>query len=331
MARTNLSDIARVCRMDISTVSRGMRGDPRVAAASRKQIQATAQRLGYQPNLLARNLAGGRTRTIWLIIPSLDAAIDCRIVRDASHYANARDYTLFAALHDSDRFGASEGHGVAHYTQMIERAGQGLADGAVILPRRYMNDADLLRDLVHRRFPLVFLDNYVEELPVSVVTTDNEGATRELVRRCVEAGAKEAVLLFEEPNPVARTRLAAAEAALRELGIPYLDINQTPANWTPAQIGSSVAILGSAQSYLHQFAVRHAANLNGRHLIFGVFDDWVGEPAPAETVVVAVQDSDAVARRALDELIARIEKKPTGSPRITRVPVLEYRTLRAAF
>ena len=255
MAKVTLQDIAGVCDVDISTVSRALRNDSRVTTASRARIHAAAKRLGYRPNLLARNLAGGSTRTLWFILPSLDASVDYRLVRHASHHANIRNYTLFTAMHDCDTFTSPSSQSLDHYSELIERAGQGLADGAVILPRRFYSDLSLLKDLVLRGFPIVFIDNYVESLPVPFVTTDNQTAAHELARRCVQAGAREAILLFEEQNAVAKARLAGAQTALRELGVPFVEMHQVPADWTPEILGSSVAILGSAQHYLHQFAV----------------------------------------------------------------------------
>jgi DNA-binding LacI/PurR family transcriptional regulator len=234
-------------------------------------------------------------------------------------------------MHNCDTFTPPSSQSLSHYSELIERAGQGLADGAIILPRRLYSDLSLLKDLVLRGFPLVFIDNYVESLPVPLVTSDNQAAAHELARRCVQAGAREAILLFEEQNAVAKARLAGAQNALRELGVPFVEMRQVSANWTPAILESSVAILGSSQHYLHQFAVRHAEQLTGKHLVFGVFDDWLGEPNPARTVIIAVQDCETMAHHAVDHLITQIEKKNLDSPRLDLIPTLEFRTLSGAF
>ena len=329
MAKIKLQDIARICGVDLSTVSRGLRGDPRVTPATRKQIQRTADRLGYRPNLLARNLAGGATRTIWLILPSVDASIDHRLVRYASHYANERDYTLFVALHDSDNFGALASHTSAHYEQILQRASQGTADGVIVVPRRGTDDTDLLKGLVAQGFPLVFLDNYTETLPCPVVTSENKSAAYELTRKCVEDGATGAILLFNEPNPVARARLAGACEILRKLDIPFAA--QPKVSESVDRLGSCVAVIGSSQpSDVHQFLVSHAPHLAEKRLLFGIFDEWIGEPAPADKVFVAVQDCAALAKAAIDRLIALMEKQPDSAPRTTCVPILEYVTKSAA-
>ena len=309
--------------MDISTVSRALRDDPRVKAVTRKRIQKTAARLGYRPNLLARNLAGGRTRTIWLILPSVDSSIDHHLVRHASHYANEQDYTLFVALHDSDNFGTLIGHSCEHYMQILESAAQGTADGVIVVPRRGADDTNLLKGLVHRDFPVVFLDNHLEGLACAAVTSDNESGAHELARRCVEGGATGAILLFNEKNTVARARLAGAQAALRKLGVPFVE--QLPPKGI-GKLGSCVAVIGSSQtSHLLSFMDSNSRHLLEKRLIFGVFDEWVGEPGPAEKVYVAIQDAATMAKLAVDRLISRIEKRPDPGPRIVRVPILEFK------
>ena len=331
MNKVTLQDIAGICGVDISTVSRALRNDSCVTASSRKKIKEAAERLGYRPNLLARNLAGGKTKTFWFIMSSLDASIDSRILRNASHYANEKDYFLFAALHDCDNFDPLKHPNLDHYKQLVEHAGQGLADGAIIMPRRSESDAAILSDLVRHKLPVVFLDNYVEELPVPVVTTDNQAAGYELAKRCIQAGASEAILLFREYNPVAAARLAGAIDALKELAIPFIDLHLSSEDRLPDHQTDSVAILTSSQRHLHTFAVRNAGQLNGRRLIFGTFDEWTGEPAPADQVIVAVQDCETMASIAVDRLIALIERKNSDQPRITRVPILGYKTIRKAF
>jgi len=329
MAKPTLNDLAKVCDVDISTVSRALRGDPRVKASSRQRICETAERLGYRPNLLARNLAGGKTRTLWIIMPSLDAVPDYRLVRAASHVANARDYSLFVALHDCDNYGALEGHSIAHYEQILAQASQGLSDGVIILPRRHESDVAILSELVRQKIPIVFADNYVPELPVPVVSTDNHQAAADLARKCADFGVDEALLLFPEPNPVARARLAGAREAFQQLGIPALVRSELPEDWVPSPSTARMAILSSHQDYLHRFAVRQEKHLKNKSMVFGVFDDWTGEPSPAESVIIAIQNHQEIAKTSVDLLIRLIEHPKAAPPKTLQntVPIAEFRTL----
>lgn len=324
MPRPRLNDIARICGIDISTVSRGLRGDERVKPATRDKIQRTAKKIGYLPNLLARNLAGGSTRTIWFILPSLDANVDHRLVRSASHQANECDYTLFVALHDSDIFGALASNTSEHYELILERAVQGTTDGVVVVPRRGRDDTKLLNQIVRMNLPLVFLDNYIESLPCPIVTTENVDAAAELARRAAASGATGAVILFGDLNPVDEARRAGAQSAFAKAGLPVCLERDVPRKLS--SLGSTVAVLGSSQSSsILPFLAKHSAKLLRHRLIFGVFDDWIGEPSPAEKVIVAVQDCDRMARDAVDRVIALIERRRQRTRRLLKIPVREFR------
>ena len=53
-----LKEIADVCCVNVSTVSRALKDDPRVKADTRKKIHAAASRMGYTPNWAAQSLKG---------------------------------------------------------------------------------------------------------------------------------------------------------------------------------------------------------------------------------------------------------------------------------
>jgi len=57
MSGTRLSDLATSLDLNIATVSRALRDDPRVKPETRERVRAEAQRLGYRPHIAARALA----------------------------------------------------------------------------------------------------------------------------------------------------------------------------------------------------------------------------------------------------------------------------------
>ncbi len=66
----SLRSIAEALGLSITTVSRALSGYSDVALATRKRIFAEAERIGYEPNELARRLQKGRADAIGLVIPS---------------------------------------------------------------------------------------------------------------------------------------------------------------------------------------------------------------------------------------------------------------------
>ncbi len=58
-----MREIAREIGVDASTVSRALRGDPRIGAGLSEKIRGAAQRLGYRPNPLVSALMANRRRS----------------------------------------------------------------------------------------------------------------------------------------------------------------------------------------------------------------------------------------------------------------------------
>jgi DNA-binding LacI/PurR family transcriptional regulator len=57
-------DVARAAGVSQATVSRALSGSSEVSEETRARVQAVAARLGYRPNLVARSLVRGESRTI---------------------------------------------------------------------------------------------------------------------------------------------------------------------------------------------------------------------------------------------------------------------------
>src|SRR5580693_6532602 len=66
-AVTGIRELARECGVSVATVSRALNGHPEVSAATRRQIQEAATRLGYRPSQSARALVRGRSDTVGLL------------------------------------------------------------------------------------------------------------------------------------------------------------------------------------------------------------------------------------------------------------------------
>lgn len=68
-ARVTIADLAQNLGLDKSSISLALRGSGRVSEATRQRVIAAAMRLGYQPNLAARQLSSRRSHIVAMVLP----------------------------------------------------------------------------------------------------------------------------------------------------------------------------------------------------------------------------------------------------------------------
>ncbi|MDG6106753.1 LacI family DNA-binding transcriptional regulator [Dactylosporangium aurantiacum] len=73
-AQVTLTDVARLAGVSVATASKALNARDEVAPATRRRVQQAADELSFQPNVLARGLISGNTRTIGLLTDELSAA-----------------------------------------------------------------------------------------------------------------------------------------------------------------------------------------------------------------------------------------------------------------
>lgn len=66
-----MKDIARDLGVSVVTVSKVLRGNADVGEVTRKRVLKRMKELNYQPNMMARGLASGRTYAVGLVVPDL--------------------------------------------------------------------------------------------------------------------------------------------------------------------------------------------------------------------------------------------------------------------
>jgi len=74
-----------------------MRDSPRVSVESRKRVTAAASKLGYRPNLMARNLAARRTMTIGVLLNDLHNPWFAEVTDGIQSVADRDGYQLILA------------------------------------------------------------------------------------------------------------------------------------------------------------------------------------------------------------------------------------------
>jgi len=103
---SKLSEVARLAGVAPITASRAIRGTGYVSDAARERIMQAAAQLHYTPDLLARRMRGDKSRLIGVFLNNYGPVVLHELVRAIGEQARKRDYDLL--LFNADRFDSPE-------------------------------------------------------------------------------------------------------------------------------------------------------------------------------------------------------------------------------
>lgn len=198
-ARPTQRDIARAAGVSQAVVSVVLNGrsdvTARVSDATRARVLSAIEQLGYEPDPVARRLAGRDNRLLGVY------TFDARFPTDT------RDF-YFQFLIGVEEACEELGYDLLMFTsiksQRMGRVYEGginrlrLADGAILLGRG--DDAADWSRLLADRYPFVFFGRRrdVDGDPVPYVTGDYAGAAAEVVGRLLDVGHREVRMLVND-------------------------------------------------------------------------------------------------------------------------------------
>jgi len=143
----NLEEVARRAKVSTATVSRVLNNAAVVKSSTRARVVKAIQELKYHPNLHARSLAGGKSRTIGVIASNMENPFFFDIYKTIESDAHSRGYEVVMANTDY-------------------RAEQLLTSVRVMIGRRVAGLAaivsemapELIQELNESQIPVVFYD-----------------------------------------------------------------------------------------------------------------------------------------------------------------------------
>lgn len=161
-----LEDIARISGTSRSTVSRVINGEGSVREATREKINRVIRDLNFQPNLVARGLAGGRTGLIGFMIPLGVQSI----FRDPFFPLLLQGISNGCATHNySAMLWMAE---LEYKRRMISRLiYNGLVEGVIV--SSMLSDEPLVEALADSKLPFVLIGRHPALPHISYIDIDN--------------------------------------------------------------------------------------------------------------------------------------------------------------
>jgi DNA-binding LacI/PurR family transcriptional regulator len=208
-----LKDIAQQIGVSVMTVSKALRDEPDVSAATKARIKQLAQDLGYVPDSSAQYLRTKTTKLLGLVIPATTNPIYARMVYAIEERAFDLGYDLLIA-HTLNK---AEREDIV-LRQMLGRR----VDGLLIAPvYRYEAEARIYQEIQNRQVPTVLLGQpapFCKQFPA--IEVEDLVASYHATKHLIGLGHQRiAYLTGAQAAPWAHERFEGYRRALREAGI----------------------------------------------------------------------------------------------------------------
>ncbi len=309
--RATVASLARRAGVAASTVSRALRGDPRISPQMRDRIVALAREAGYTPNVLARTLVSGRSGLIGLVLGPVENPFYAELMQHTVAQAAERGWRLLL-LHVG--LGPIE-------DATAEALLQYRVDGCLITSATLSSRAASI--CATNRVPLVMLNRVAREHGCAV-SCDNWAGAAGLAEMLVQSGRRRLAVIAGNPGTSTSTErvtgfVRTAEAA----GLPTPRVlpggashaagfaaGQTLAALPPEERPDAVFGASDILAMGAMDALREAGlSVPGDVAVVGM--DGIGPAArPPYRLTTVAQPLAAMVTRSLDLLLARVGGAP---------------------
>jgi LacI family transcriptional regulator len=228
-----INQVACEAGVSIQTVSRVINNRYDVAAETRKRVRDAIDRLGYQPNAIARGLASKRSRTLGLVTYDFNDLFFTLVVTGAEEEAHKHNY--FFMLGSSQCSGAE----MPKYLRLLTERH---VDGVLFAREGSPDEQEQITRLTEQGTPVVVVGYHRNGQIFNAVDIDNIDGGYKATKHLIEHGHRH-IGCITGPSIAqsAQDRTAGYIKALEEAGIMY----------DPSQIVEGAYGLGSHAAGFH--------------------------------------------------------------------------------
>ncbi|SNY94131.1 transcriptional regulator, LacI family [Cohaesibacter sp. ES.047] len=222
--------IADVTGFAVTTVSRALKGDLKIAEATRLKVAQVAKEIGYVPDRAALRLRTGKTRTISLILNPHDEIFGFgnSLIAGLSEALAGSDYHL----NITPAFGG--GDEITPIRRLVENS---LVDGLVLT--RTQNFDERIRYLLEKNFPFVSHGRTDFSTPHHFVDFDNEAFAYQAVQRLADKGRSKLAIILPQAHYTFHQHMRYGfMRAIRESGLQAIIPEEVTLDSTQEQVDS---------------------------------------------------------------------------------------------
>ncbi|MCG5218022.1 LacI family DNA-binding transcriptional regulator [Streptosporangium sp. KLBMP 9127] len=302
-----MSDVAREVGVTAKTVSRVVNDEGPVSEETRARVLEAMARLGFQPNLMARNMRiGARDSTIGLVIPDMGNPFFGTVASGVESAVRPRGLTLIVGSSEE----TPERERSLISTFLARRV------TALLVVPSAGGDHRPMRTERSAGLPLVFLDRPANGLTADSVVSSNREGARSGVAHLIGHGHRRIAFVGDLPDLYTRReRLQGYRDALAGGGIPFdrslveigHDHEAAAAAVARVLAGRNPATaVFAANNFASTGVILGLARLRRRDVALVGFDDLPLAEVLEPALTVIAQNPAAIGQAAAELLISRL-------------------------
>ncbi|MGW7465221.1 LacI family DNA-binding transcriptional regulator [Streptomyces xantholiticus] len=317
--RPTLADVAREVGVSAKTVSRVLNEDGPSSPETRQRVLAAVAKLGFQPNLMARNIrVGGPDTTVGLVVPDLGNPFFGTVAGGMEDVVRDRGLTLLmgSSAEDPERERVLTQTFLARQVSILMVVPASGADHGYLKAPRAAG------------LPVVFLDRPGVGLSADCVVSSNRSGVHEGVSHLVAQGHRRIGFIGDLPVRLytRRERLAGYRSALEEAELPYDRALVTGAHDQETAAAVTTELLGLPDPPTALFAgnnivamgvVAQLTRSARKDVALVTFDDLPLADVLEPALTVVAQDPAAIGEAAARTALARLDGDRSRARTIT--------------
>lgn len=192
---TTIKELARLCNVSISTVSRALNDHSSIGIATKERIKQLALQLNYEPNVAAIQFKTGRTMTIGVIVPELSETFFSTAVSGIEDIAIENGYNvIFGQSHnDSEK-----------ERKIVDSFKKSRVDAILVSLSKTTRNITHFKELEKSNIPVIYFDRVPSQKDVFSVSSDLYKASIDIADYLWSEGHRD-IALLKGPNCMSST------------------------------------------------------------------------------------------------------------------------------
>lgn len=211
--QVTIKDIARELGISPSTVSRALKDHPDISPDTKKAVNELAEKLNYQPNIVALSLRQSKTNTIGVIIPEIVHFFFSTVISGIEDVAYSAGYNVILAQSNESQ---------TREISDIKALFNSRVDGMLMSVSRETTNFDHIESMLAKGVPIVFFDRVYDTGQASKIIVDDFTGAKEATLHLIDQGCKRIAHIEGPPNlEISKQRLEGYKEALKEHNMPF--------------------------------------------------------------------------------------------------------------